>query len=105
MVAHSKGVDALQNEAIVHVADSPEAMADKIALDPQLLERLICVVTDYHYDNSLKNGLDGGAVVKQVRPDLQVLLISDDSFNASDMIGGIDRVIRKEPLNLAGLTT
>ena len=98
-------VDALQNEAIVHAADSPEALADKIALDPQLLERLICVVTDYHFDNSLKNGMDVGAMLKQVRPDLQVLLSSDGTFNANDMIGRIDRVIRKEPLNLVGLTT
>lgn len=91
-------VECLAKDAAVHAVESPEALSAKLTKDPGLLDRLAYVVTDYNFDNSTQNGVDVGKMIKHRRPGLRVLLSSDGSVPASEMVGAIDRVISKDPL-------
>lgn len=91
-------VKTLSQEAIVHAAPSPEVLSRILLNDAELLQRLTCVVTDLHFDNSTLNGLDVGKMIKQRCPQLPVLLSSDGWLSAAEMTEAIDQVIPKEAL-------
>lgn len=91
-------VETLSQDAKVHTASSPEAMSQLLFDDPDLLNRLACVVTDLHFDNSPMNGVDVGKKLKKDRPNLPTLLSSDGWISQEEMTGSIDHVIPKEPM-------
>lgn len=96
-------VETLSEETLVHAAASPEVLSHMLANDADLLQRLACVVTDFHFDNSRLNGIDVGRMVKQGRPNLPTLISSDGWVSAEEMTGAIDRVIPKEALSYSRL--
>ena len=95
--------DTLKPEAIVHLLESPESLADKVASDPLFLAGLVAVITDNLFDGSSGDGFDVGRLVKSHRPTLTVLLSSDGEFRGVNLGGVIDRIIDKDPVSVREL--
>ena len=97
-------VDALSADSEVFGFSSPECLIEKLNADPDFLNSLACVVTDFHFDNSTAyDGVDVGKLVKSRRPGLSVLLSSDGETKNMDLVGSIDHVIAKAPTNFSAL--
>jgi signal transduction histidine kinase/DNA-binding NarL/FixJ family response regulator len=95
--------EMLAPDATVFTMKSFEDLTEKIASDPNFVRELTYVITDMHLDGSAGNGLDVGRLLKGLRPDLLVLMSSDEIFEAHELIGVADKIIPKDPLNLAEL--
>jgi signal transduction histidine kinase/CheY-like chemotaxis protein len=87
-------------DAVAHFANSPEEFLSQISSDGTLLERLVCVVVDQHFDQSSSDGLSLARFIKAQRPDLRVLLSSDGYLTDQETDGAIDRQISKTPVKL-----
>ncbi|MEI8027454.1 MAG: hybrid sensor histidine kinase/response regulator [Pseudomonadota bacterium] len=88
----------LKPDSIVHLLSSPEELAAKLSKEPQFLDKMAFVITDFYFDNSRASGLDVGRLVKKHRPDKVVLLCSDGEFDNSVFEGAIDRTVSKVPV-------
>ncbi len=88
----------LKPDSIVHLLNSPEELAAKLCKEPQFLDNVAFVVTDFYFDNSRGSGLDVGRIVKKHRPDKVVMLCSDGEFDNSVFEGAIDRTVSKVPV-------
>jgi signal transduction histidine kinase/CheY-like chemotaxis protein len=96
--------DALGADSRVFSFASPEELLEALEKDPNFLNTLACVVTDFHFDNStVYDGMDVGKLVKSRRPGIPVLLSSDGEMNGLDLAGSIDHVIAKAPASLETL--
>jgi signal transduction histidine kinase/DNA-binding NarL/FixJ family response regulator len=95
--------DMLAADTTLYTMSSFEELTARIEADPSFLFSLNYVVTDMHLDGSYGDGLDVGRLIKKVRPDLPVLMSSNDIFKAQELVGAIDRVIAKEPVGIAQL--
>jgi signal transduction histidine kinase/CheY-like chemotaxis protein len=93
--------DAIANDAMLHTMRSFEELQQRLLMDPEFLHGLSYVITDMHLDGSQGDGLDVGRLIKSLRQDLPVLMSSNDIFNASDLVGAVDKVIAKEAVGLA----
>ena len=87
-------------DAVAHFANSPEEFLSQISSDDTLLERLVCVVVDQHFDQSSSDGISLARFIKSQRPDLRVLLSSDGHLSEQEIDGAIDRQISKTPVKL-----
>jgi signal transduction histidine kinase/DNA-binding NarL/FixJ family response regulator len=96
--------DELALNSEFHRMKSFEELQEKLVSDPDFLNSLNYVITDMHLDGSFGDGLDVGRLIKSVRQDLPVLLSSDDTFSNSELVGAVDKVIAKMPVNLNRLT-
>lgn len=97
--------DTLKNEALVHLAESPEAVDKLLNADAGLIDRLTVVVTDLHFGNSAADGLDVGKRLKERRCTLTVLLSSDGLVDEASLEGAINRRIPKQPVSLRRLSS
>jgi signal transduction histidine kinase/CheY-like chemotaxis protein len=95
--------DALASDTEFYKMQSIEELQEMLTVAPDFLGNLNYVVTDMHFDGSSGDGLDVGRLIKSIRPDLLVLLSSDDNFHEKDIIGAADRVIAKMPVGLSRL--
>jgi signal transduction histidine kinase/DNA-binding NarL/FixJ family response regulator len=95
--------EMLAPDAEVFTMISFEDLTEKIESDPNFVSQLTYVITDMHLDGSAGNGQDIGRLLKGIRSDLPVLMSSDDTFEAQDLVGVADKVIPKEPVDLAEL--
>ena len=93
--------DMLKADATVHMITTQEDLEARLAKDPEFLERLSLVITDFHFDGSRYDGQDVARLIKQRRPSLTVLLSSDGVF--AEGLDGPDRIIGKEPVKLSKL--
>ena len=80
-----------------------EDLKDKIDSDSNFIGELTYVFTDMHLDGSAGDGLDVGRLIKGLRPSLPVLMSSDETFHDGELVGVADKVIPKEPVDLAEL--
>ena len=94
---------SLANDVVVHVFDSAEQLYQTLEADPQLIQKLELVITDYYFDGSDETGMEVGKLVKSQRPDVPVYLSSSGHFNKADFVGAIDKIIAKEPLSYRSL--
>ncbi len=89
----------LSDENCLLFSSSEEFFAKHDA-DPKFTLRLLCVVTDYYFnETSDTNGIEFASKVKEMCPLLPIFLSSDAVFT-DDQITGIDHVISKVPLSL-----
>jgi signal transduction histidine kinase/DNA-binding response OmpR family regulator len=95
--------EILAAEAVVFTLKSFEDLTDKIESEPNFIRDLAYVITDMHLDGSAGDGLDVGRLLKGLRPSLPVLMSSDDTFEDHELIGIVDKVIPKYPVNLTEL--
>ena len=94
----------LRNEAMVRTFESPEEFLETYAVDPLMIKRLSCVVTDYYFESSSKTGLDIADSIKSIRSDLRVLLSSDRvGLSLPSLPPGIDGLIDKKPVTFSEL--
>lgn len=93
----------LSRDAVVHSSESPEDFRRKLLLDPELLNRLDLVITDFHFDGAKENGLELGRFLKNTHKELPVFLCSDANFDKMSLKGVVDAVIEKTPKSLAVL--
>lgn len=96
-------METLSKDSIAHGVASPENLLQMLAEDPDFVHRLTCVVTDLHFDNSTRNGLDVGRMIKRHRSNLPVFLSSDGWVSAEELAESIDKVIPKEALTFSRL--
>ncbi len=90
-------VRKLAGQAHVHVFLSPETFQRALAAEPDLVNRLDMVITDYYFDEIQETGADVGEMVKSLCKDIPVILCSNGEFNLNQFSGSIDRVISKSP--------
>ena len=95
--------DMLSADTVLHTMRSFEELTTRIAADPSFLSSLNYVVTDMHLDGSEGDGLDVGRLIKKLRPELPVLMSSNDIFEDRELIGAVDKVIAKEAVGIAEL--
>jgi signal transduction histidine kinase/CheY-like chemotaxis protein len=80
-----------------------EELQERLTEEPNFLESLSYVVTDMHLDGSHGNGLDVGRLIKSIRPDLPILMSSDEIFKEHELIGAVDKVIAKMAVGISDL--
>jgi signal transduction histidine kinase/DNA-binding response OmpR family regulator len=95
--------EVLAPDAVVFTMKSFEDLMDKIDSDSNFIGELTYVITDMHLDGSAGDGLDVGRLIKGLRPSLPVLMSSDETFDDGELVGVADKVIPKEPVDLAEL--
>jgi signal transduction histidine kinase/ActR/RegA family two-component response regulator len=95
--------DSLSDDARIYRADSIEEVEILIASDPDLLNHLAFVITDFKFDNSRSDGLDVAKRLKNLCPCLTIMLSTDGIVSESDLSGSVDHVIAKVPVRLAYL--
>ena len=89
---------------MVRTFESPEEFLETYAVDPLMIKRLSCVVTDYYFESSAKTGLDIAESIKSIRSDLRVLLSSDRvGLSLPSLPPGIDALIDKKPVTFSEL--
>jgi CheY-like chemotaxis protein len=93
----------LGNDSNLYTMRSFEELQERLSEEPSFLENLSYVVTDMHLDGSQGNGLDVGRLIKSIRPDLPVLMSSDEIFKEHELTGAVDRIIAKMPVGIADL--
>lgn len=76
-------------------------MTQLLSDDPGLLERLACVLTDLHFDNSTTNGVDVDQKLKRDRPSLPTLLSSDGWISQDKMTGSRDPYVSEGGYDLS----
>ena len=94
---------ALSEDTNLITMRSFEELQDKIASDPYFIQSLHYVVTDMHLDGSQGDGLDVGRVIKSLRPDLRILMSSNDIFDPHELVGAVDKLIAKEAVGIEEL--
>ena len=85
--------------AVVHSFESPDAFRSHAALNEGFLSRLICVVTDFYFDEGvLENGL---MLADELRKQMMqpIFLCSDGEFTPEMVQGRVDKVISKDPVS------
>ena len=95
--------EMLVPDAAVFTMKSFEDLTEKLDADPNFIDELTYVITDMHLDGSAGDGLDVGRLLKGLRPNLPVLMSSDENFEDHELVGIADKVIPKEPVDLAEL--
>ena len=95
--------EMLVPDATVFTMKSFEDLTEKLDSDPNFIHELTYVITDMHLDGSVGDGLDVGRLIKGIRPCLPVLMSSNEHFEDHELIGIADKVIPKEPVDLAEL--
>ncbi len=93
----------LMMDTNLYTMQSFEELQERLATEPDFLQRLNYVVTDMHLDGSRRNGLDVGRLIKSIRWDLPVLMSSNDTFENHDLAGAVDKIIAKEPVGISEL--
>jgi signal transduction histidine kinase/DNA-binding response OmpR family regulator len=89
---------ALKGQAKVHLLSSSQELAQRISAQPDFLNHVRCIVTDYYLGEGSLNGLEIARMIKTRRPDIPVFLSSDAILADSEWRGIVDRVISKDPL-------
>jgi CheY-like chemotaxis protein len=95
--------EMLSADTTLYTMRSFEELRARIASDPTFLFGLSYVVTDMHLDGSEGDGIAVGRLIKSIRPDLLVLMSSNDIFQDHELVGAVDKVIAKEAVGLAVL--
>lgn len=90
----------ISSEATVHTVTSVKALRAKLQAQPDLMDRLMCVVTDLYLDDETGDGTDVARIIKAARSDIPVHLSSDGNLSLADLGGAIDSVIGKDPMAL-----
>ena len=96
-------VEVLGSDVTVYRLSSFEEISARLEADPAFIRNLDYVVTDMHFEKSGGDGLDVARLLKKHRPDLQILLSTDDPIPKEDLIGIIDLAIGKTPITFADM--
>ncbi|WP_394835555.1 HAMP domain-containing histidine kinase [Pendulispora rubella] len=86
---------AIGEDAIVRYYRSPVAFWAALEQEPELLDRLQAVVTDYRFSNREECGSKLALQVRRRRPDLPIFVSSSGILEDVDVDGIFDRVIEK----------
>jgi signal transduction histidine kinase/CheY-like chemotaxis protein len=95
--------EMLAKDTTLYTMQSFEELQERLATEPDFLQRLSYVVTDMHLDGSDGDGLDVGRLIKSIRPNLPILMSSNGIFEDHELVGAVDKVIAKEPVGISEL--
>jgi signal transduction histidine kinase len=95
----------LSPEAVTHSITTYENLEQHLAKNPDFLQRLACVITDFNLEGSGFNGLAVAELIKSIRKDIPIFLSSDGFYPSDHIHGTIDLMIGKDPISIADLNS
>lgn len=64
---------------------SPQDFLSKIASNPQYVDTIAAVITDFHFDNSTLSGVEFAGQIKALHPSLPIYLSTNATLSTEDV--------------------